>query len=98
LPEFLRKLQEVQDTTIEPLFGVDFPFNIGDLRLVIFALILILTMLLRPQGIFGTNEFGLSWLKRPRKKDEGTNAVGADAGVPEAQQREAKRLESEDED
>ena len=55
-------------------------------------------MILRPQGIFGTSEFGLSWLKRPRKKDEGTSAVGANAGVPEAQQEDARRMESEDKD
>ncbi len=90
LPEILRSLPDIQmGTTV---------FKFADLRLVIFALILILTMILRPQGILGTNEFGLSWLKRPRKKDEGTGTVGADAGVPEAQQEDAKRMESEDED
>ena len=96
LPELLRKMQEVQDGTLEPMLGTDLPFNVGELRLVIFALILILTMILRPQGILGTREFGLSWLKRPRKTDEGNAAVGASAGVPEAQQEEAKRLQSEE--
>ncbi len=90
LPELLRNLPDIQlGATV---------FKFADLRLVIFALILILTMILRPQGIFGTNEFGLSWLKRPRKKDEGTSAVGADAGAPIAEQKEAKRMQSEDED
>ncbi len=90
LPEILRQLPDIQlGATV---------FKFADLRLVIFALILILTMILRPQGILGTNEFGLSWLKRPRTKNEGTEAVGADAGVPEAQQEEAKRMESEDKD
>lgn len=90
LPEVLRSLPDIQlGSTV---------FKFTDLRLVIFALILILTMILRPQGILGTNEFGLSWLKRPRKKDEGTGTVGANAGVPEAQQEEAKRMESEDKD
>jgi hypothetical protein len=51
-------------------------------------------MILRPQGILGTKEFGLSWLKRPRRAPEGTEAVGGTGGVPEAQQEEAKRLES----
>lgn len=88
LPELLRQLPAIHVGATT--------FQFSDLRLVIFALILILTMILRPQGIFGTSEFGLSWLKRPRKQDEGTNAVGADAGVPEAQQTEAKRLESEE--
>jgi hypothetical protein len=55
-------------------------------------------MILRPQGILGTREFGLNWLKRPRKVDEGTSAVGADAGVPISQEREAKRLTEEDKD
>jgi len=48
----------VQDQNIEPLIGANLPFNIGELRLVIFASILILTMILRPQGIFGTAEIG----------------------------------------
>jgi branched-chain amino acid transport system permease protein len=87
LPELLRQLPAMQVGATT--------FQFADLRLVIFALILILTMILRPQGILGTREFGLSWLKRPRKTAEGTSAVGADAGVPEAQQEEAKRLESE---
>jgi branched-chain amino acid transport system permease protein len=88
LPELLRNLPPVQ-------FG-ETVFQFADLRLVIFALILILTMILRPQGILGTREFGLNWLKRPRKADEGANAVGANAGVPEAQQEEAKHLQSEE--
>ena len=96
LPELLRYLQQIQDQTLEPLIGYDLPFNIGELRLVIFALILILTMILRPQGILGTREFGLSWLKRPRRSPEGTEAVGGTGGVPEAQQQEAKHLESEE--
>ena len=87
LPELLRQLPAIQVGATT--------FQFADLRLVIFALILILTMILRPQGILGTREFGLNWLKRPRKTAEGTSAVGADAGVPEAQQEEAKRLESE---
>ena len=98
LPELLRYLQDIQDKSLEPMLGMDLPFNIGELRLVIFALILILTMILRPQGILGTSEFGLSWLKRPRKQPEGTEAVGGTGGVPEAQQEEAKRLESEEKD
>lgn len=88
LPELLRRLPAIQvgEST----------FEFADLRLVIFALILILTMILRPQGILGTREFGLSWLKRPRRAPEGTEAVGGTGGVPEAQQEEAKRLESEE--
>jgi len=96
LPELLRYLQQVQDTSLEPMLGADLPFNIGDLRLVIFALILILTMIFRPQGILGTREFGLSWLKRPRKAPAGTGTVGDSEGVPIAEDMEAKRLQSEE--
>ena len=46
LPELLRQLPDIQvGATV---------FKFADLRLVIFALILILTMILRPQGILGT--------------------------------------------
>jgi len=88
LPELLRLLPAVTvgSTT----------FQFAELRLVIFALILILTMILRPQGILGTREFGLNWLKRPRRSPEGTEAAGGTSGVPEAQQEEARRLESEE--
>lgn len=88
LPELLRQLPDIQvGATV---------FKFADLRLVIFALILILTMIVRPQGILGTREFGLNWLKRPRRAPEGTETVGGTGGVPEAQQDEAKRLESEE--
>ncbi|MDQ3181264.1 MAG: branched-chain amino acid ABC transporter permease [Acidobacteriota bacterium] len=90
LPEVLRQLPDIQVGATT--------FRFADLRLVIFALILILTMILRPQGIFGTNEFGLSWLKRPRKTTAGTETLGDSEGVPIAQQEEAKRLESEEKD
>lgn len=36
----------------------------GQLRMVIFAVTLIVLMLLRPQGIFGHHEFSWDWLKR----------------------------------
>jgi len=60
LPEILRLLPEFQvgSTT----------FKFADLRLVIFALILILTMILRPQGILGTTEI-TDFFKRFRRKD-----------------------------
>jgi branched-chain amino acid transport system permease protein len=90
LPEVLRQLPAIQ------VGGSTFQF--ADLRLVIFALILILTMILRPQGILGTREFGLNWLKRPRKISEGDEGAGTDKGVPEAQQNEAKRLQNEEDE
>jgi branched-chain amino acid transport system permease protein len=88
LPEILRQLPGIQ-------IG-DSVFQVADLRLVIFALILILTMILRPQGILGTREFGLSWLKRPRKDSEGDEGDATDKGVPIAQQSEAKKMQSEE--
>ncbi len=61
LPELLRNLPPIQvgDST----------FQFADLRLVIFALILILTMILRPQGILGTKEIG-DFFKRFRRADK----------------------------
>lgn len=91
LPELLRQLPDIA----VPGIGI---VKFADLRLVIFALILILTMLFRPQGIFGTREFGLSWLKRPRTAPEGTEAVGGTEGVPIAEDEDAKHITSEGKD
>jgi len=88
LPEILRQLPDIQ-------IGAT-TFRFADLRLVIFALILILTMILRPQGILGTREFGLSWLKRPGKQTAGDETIGDSEGVPIAEDMEAKRLQSEE--
>ncbi|MEP7212967.1 MAG: branched-chain amino acid ABC transporter permease [Acidobacteriota bacterium] len=88
LPELLRQLPDIQVGAAT--------FKFADLRLVIFALILIVTMIVRPQGILGTREFGLSWLKRPMRTPEGTEPTGSDEGTPIAQQAEARRLESEE--
>ena len=88
LPELLRQLPDIQIGAAT--------FKFADLRLVIFALILILTMILRPQGILGTREFGLSWLKRPMRTPEGGGTIASDEGTPIAQQSEARRLESEE--
>jgi branched-chain amino acid transport system permease protein len=71
LPEVLRQL----------------PGGVYDYRLVIYALLLIIIMITRPQGVLGGREFGLSWLKRSRRLPEGTAAVGASTGVPIAQAR-----------
>jgi len=66
LPELLRQLPDIQiGTTV---------FKFADLRLVIFALILILTMILRPQGILGTAEIG-GFLKRFRRADKPTGGL-----------------------
>ena len=66
LPEVLRQLPDVQ------IGGST--FKIADLRLVIFALILILTMILRPQGILGTMEVG-HFFKRFRRADKPTGGL-----------------------
>ncbi|MGH9905216.1 MAG: branched-chain amino acid ABC transporter permease [Pyrinomonadaceae bacterium] len=69
LPEFLRQL----------------PGDFSKYRLVVYSALLIVIMLTRPQGILGTREFGLSWLKRPQRRPEGDKAVGDTKGVPIAQ-------------
>lgn len=89
LPELLRQLPDVQvGATV---------FKFTDLRMVIFALVLILTMIVRPQGILGTNEFGLNWLRRARSKPEGTEATGGTGGVPESNDHDAKKTKDGEE-
>jgi branched-chain amino acid transport system permease protein len=66
LPELLRLLPDVS------LGG--FTVRFADLRLVIFALILILTMIVRPQGILGTIEVG-HFLNRFRRADKPTGGL-----------------------
>lgn len=66
LPEFLRKL----------------PGDLSQYRLVVYSALLIIIMLTRPQGLLGTREFGLSWLKRPQRRPEGDKPVGDSKGVP----------------
>jgi branched-chain amino acid transport system permease protein len=69
LPELLRQL----------------PWNLPDWRLVIYAALLIVIMLTRPQGILGHHEFGLHWLKRSQKRTEGDKPAGESKGVPIAE-------------
>ena len=38
------------------------------LRMVIYALLLILLMIFRPQGLFGRRELGWSWLRMPKRR------------------------------
>jgi len=66
LPEVLRQLPDIQ------LGATTFKF--ADLRLVIFALILILTMIIRPKGILGTAEIG-TFFKRFRRADKNTGGL-----------------------
>ena len=85
LPELLRQLPSVGG------------FNFADLRLVIYAALLILIMLTRPQGVLGEREIGLHWLRRAQKAPEGDKTVGASGGVPVAQvpgEKTAKEVEN----
>ncbi|HZE68060.1 MAG TPA: branched-chain amino acid ABC transporter permease [Pyrinomonadaceae bacterium] len=100
LPELLRSLgPKLEDllhtfgvTTIPPSLH-EFLMSLANYRLVIYSALLILIMLTRPQGLFGTREFGLSWLKRPQRRPEGDKPVG-DKGVPIANQPPASGKEA----
>ncbi len=70
LPELLRQL----------------PGDLSKYRLVVYSALLIIIMLTRPQGILGTREFGLSWLKRAGRRPEGDKPVGESKGGPIAEQ------------
>lgn len=41
---------------------------VGELRMIIYSALLILLMLFRPQGIMGTREFSVDWIKKLIKK------------------------------
>ena len=71
--------------TIMPELLRQLPGDLSQYRLVVYSALLILIMLTRPQGILGTREFGISWLKRPQRRPEGDKPVG-DKGVPIAEQ------------
>jgi branched-chain amino acid transport system permease protein len=94
LPELLRTLGPRLESILSSIIGANniptpvqrFLLELANYRLVIFSALLILIMLTRPQGILGTREFGLSWLKRPQRRPEGDKAVGDTKGVPIAQQ------------
>ena len=71
--------------TIMPELLRQLPGDLSRYRLVVYSALLILIMLTRPQGILGTREFGLSWLKRARRRPEGDKPAGS-GGVPIAEQ------------
>jgi branched-chain amino acid transport system permease protein len=70
----------------EALRGVD--QQLPGLRMVVYALVLILFMIFRPQGLFGRREFGWAWLRRPNRTripvalSDGTDAVQHTAPPP----------------
>ncbi len=76
LPELLRKL----------------PGDLYGYRLVIYSALLILIMLTRPQGVMGSKEFGIPWLKRAQQRPEGDKPAG-EKGVPIAQQGSSAALD-----
>jgi branched-chain amino acid transport system permease protein len=81
LPEFLRRL----------------PGDFSKYRLVVYSALLVIIMLTRPQGILGTREFGLSWLKRAQRRPEGDQPVGASKGVSIAEQAKPSAIDREKE-
>lgn len=80
MPELLRKL----------------PGDFSRYRLVVYSALLILIMLTRPQGILGTREFSLSWLKRARRRPEGDKPAGS-GGVTIAEQSPPSALDGKKE-
>ena|SRR5438876_2101376 len=94
LPEFLRSLGPMTESILGkvgvthiPLGLHEFLMGLANYRLVIYAALLILIMLTRPQGVLGTREFGFSWLKRAQRRPEGDAAVGESKGVPIAERK-----------
>ncbi|HBB86330.1 MAG TPA: branched-chain amino acid ABC transporter permease [Blastocatellia bacterium] len=78
--------------TIMPELLRQLPGDLSRYRLVVYSALLILIMLTRPQGILGTREFGLSWLKRARRRPEGDKPVGT-GGVPIAEQESPSAID-----
>jgi branched-chain amino acid transport system permease protein len=70
--------------TIMPELLRQLPGDFSRYRLVVYSALLIAIMLTRPQGILGTREFSLSWLKRAPRQPEGDKPVG-EPGVPIAE-------------
>ncbi|HWN09367.1 MAG TPA: branched-chain amino acid ABC transporter permease [Pyrinomonadaceae bacterium] len=93
LPELLRMLGPKLESLLSSIVGAEnipvpvhnFLLQLANYRLVIFAALLIVIMLTRPQGILGTREFGLSWLKRSRRPPEGDKPVGESVTTGDAE-------------
>jgi hypothetical protein len=80
--------------TIMPELLRQMPGDLSRYRLVVYSALLIVIILTRPQGILGTREFGLSWLKRSRKRPEGAQVVGGTGGVSLAERDAPSASES----
>ena len=61
----------------QPAWRDWFEDRVSALRFVIYALILIVLMLLRPQGLLGRSEFSWSLFRRAQNKNSDQNASGA---------------------
>jgi branched-chain amino acid transport system permease protein len=57
--------------TLELMRGLQ-EYNLQEFRLVLYALLLIVIMLVRPQGLLGTRELTLGWLSRRFSRAEST--------------------------
>ena len=83
LPELLRTLGPRLESLLSSIIGAEnipvsvhnFLLQLANYRLVIFAALLIIIMLTRPQGLLGTREFSLSWLKRRSRAPEGESRL-----------------------
>lgn len=65
--ELLRELPGLVEQQVgASAFTETLKTNAGNLRLIVYALLLVGLMLSRPQGLLGTREFGLGWLRRRR--------------------------------
>jgi branched-chain amino acid transport system permease protein len=85
--ELLRELPNLFGRDSTAPFVVMLRENAGNIRLMVYALLLIFMMLLRPQGLLGTREFTLGGLRRllpGRRAPAGTGpgARGDDKGNP----------------
>ncbi len=65
----------VLNTVLTHLFNLnDGKVEVGQLRMVIFAITLIVLMLLRPQGVFAHHEFSWTWVSKLFKGRKGATA------------------------
>ena len=78
LPEALRSLPPVDIT----LFGAHIEFDLVKSRMVFYSLALIILMLVRPRGLFGTAE-AWDWLRRRRQRPPRTEPHHAPARTVE---------------
>ena len=81
LPEYLKTIQD----------RIHFK---DEYRLVVYALLLVLMMLLRPGGVFGTGELNFSWLRRLLRRESPSEASESEAETEQAQRSDAPTAHS----